>query len=169
MLQIISFLFVGNHLKQTCPTGVINKSFPASSSSSLEVCRTVSVRALSCAPPLPEWRPHHPGHQLVQLHQPLEPQSGLHHRTPQSPNVSGNCAKRNCHWQTKSCSVVPLMVPLLFPHQEPVKWGCVCCTDQGECSSHPWGDQRPPSKDLQAFPAGPYSSECHLGLTDFCL
>lgn len=143
---------------------------------STEVCRTVSIRALSCASSLPKWRPHHPGHQLVQLHQPLEPQGCLHHWSAQSQDVSSNRAtKKNCtvtkqEWftvRTAAASCCWWSCCCSFVHQESVKRGCVCCPDKGLCSSLSWGNQRPTSKDLQAFPSGHYSSKCLICLTYF--
>lgn len=92
-------------------------------------------------------------------------------RWPSSSAATKSGRKWQLCWKespTMSCSVVFLMVPFLLPHQESVKRGRVCCPDEGKRSGHPRGDQRPPSKDLQAFPAGPYDSKCFICLAYFC-
>lgn len=57
---------------------------------SVEVRWPASIRTLASATALSERRLHHLGHQLVQLHQPMEPQGGFHHRTAQSQDVRSN-------------------------------------------------------------------------------
>lgn len=53
-----------------------------------------AFRLFSHSLPCLERRVHHPGHQLVQLRQPVEPENLLHHRETQSQGVSPASARR---------------------------------------------------------------------------
>lgn len=83
---------------------------------SLEACGPASIWTFSRASALSEWRLHHLGYQLVQLHQPMEPEGGLHHRAPQSQDVSSISIKskpqddKNVCWGVEFgvCCVIPL-------------------------------------------------------------
>ena len=56
--------------------------------------RRTALRLFSHPVPRPERRIRHPGHQLVQLHQPVEQKNLLHHRETQSQGVSALSARR---------------------------------------------------------------------------
>lgn len=70
-------------------------SRPRGSHSRSCAVRWAAFQLFSYSVPCTEWRVRHPGHQLVQLHQPVEQKDLLHHRQTQSQGVSAPSAPRS--------------------------------------------------------------------------